>query len=52
MYFYSSQAFFETLGFGFMNDCLIPPPSLTDYEKQKIKLTKEELMMVSFELSE
>ncbi|RIA97236.1 hypothetical protein C1645_814311 [Glomus cerebriforme] len=47
----ASQTLFEKLGFKLMDDCLIPPVSLSDDEKRNIKSTKEELIMLSFELN-
>ncbi|CAG8669663.1 14949_t:CDS:10 [Funneliformis caledonium] len=44
----ASQAFFQRLGFHFENNCLSPTETLT---KHNIKLAKEELRMISFELN-
>ncbi len=51
MIFISSQAFFQKLGFVLIDDFFLPDPS-SDYEKRDFKLAKEELTMITFELSE
>ncbi|CAB4383206.1 unnamed protein product [Rhizophagus irregularis] len=47
-----SQALFEKLGFKLIDDSLNPPDfPLSDDEKRNIKLTREELLMISYKLN-